>query len=131
MKITKEILDGYLNGLDTIDKLVCEIFKYVKSNYQEYLAFGKYSRLDEWKLDENKLSIKYYDHGYDLYDYCWFFKDIPVDILLNDTWKEFIDEHFNNLMRKKEANKAASEAREKEQRQKLYEELKKEFENEK
>lgn len=128
MKVTKEILDGYLNGLDTIDELVHEIFKYVKSNYQEYLEFGKYSRLDEWKLDENKLSIKYYDRGYDLYDYCWL-KDIPVENLLNDTWKEFIDEHFNNLMRKKEANKAASEAREKEQRQKLYEELKQEFEN--
>ena len=127
-KLTKEVLEGYLNGLYIIDTLAEEIFRYIKSNYQEYLEFGRYSCLDEWKLDEDELSIKYYDHGYDLYEYRWF-EDIPVDTLLNDTWKAFIDDHFNKLKAKKEANKAASDAREKEMRKKLFEELKQEFED--
>lgn len=128
MKVTKEILDGYLNGFDAIEELVEEIFKYIKSNYQEYLDFERYSCLDEWKLDKDSLSMKYYDYGYDLYEYCWF-DDIPIDVILNDTWKEFIDEHFNKLIREKESKKAASEAKEKEKRKQLYEELKQEFED--
>lgn len=128
MKVTKEILDGYLNGFDAIDELVKEIFIYIKSNYQEYLEFGRHSCLERWELDEDELSIKYYDHGYDLYEYRWF-EDIPVDTLLNNTWKEFIDKHFNKLIREKEAKKAASEAREKEIRKKMFEKLKQEFED--
>ena len=126
--LTKEILESYLKGLYAIEALVEEIFGYIKSNYEKYLKFGKYSCLDEWKLDEDSLQIKYYDYGYDLYEYSWF-EDIPLDTLFNDTWKEFIDVHFNKLKAEKEANKVANEAKEKEMRKKLFEELKQEFED--
>ena len=124
-QLNKETLTSYLKTVNILNVLAEEIFDYIKSNYEEYLEYGRYSSLDKWELDEDGMIIKYYDYGYDLYISSS--KTIPTDALLNNTWKEFIDDYFNKLKAEKEANKAVSAAKEKENRKKLFEELKQEF----
>lgn len=125
-KLTKELLEGYKAGFEVIDELVSEIFDYIYENYKEFLNFGKYSTLEDWEIEDNCLDLKYYDRGYDIYEYCWF-TGIPLDTLVNDTWKDYIQEHFKKQVEERQAKAAKAAAKEKEMRRKQYEELKREF----
>lgn len=125
MAMTKETIKNYIDGVNAIENKAHEIWKYVHENYEELLEYGKYSRFDKWRLDpEDGLSISYYDHGYDIYDFEYL-KPIPFEMIYNDTWKEFIDDIFN---KKIEAIKHEEELARKE-RKELYEQLKQEFED--
>ena len=128
MKKTEEIFNNYIESYKAIEALCYKIWRYVYENYLDFLEYGKYSSFDEWELEDNHLSIKYYRTCYDLVDTAWL-EDIPLDVIYNDTWKEFIDEHYNKIKAKEEAKKVVREAKEKTKRQKLYEKLKQEFED--
>lgn len=141
MKMTAEILNNYFEShknyieickiynetRGAIHKLSKEIWSYIYKNYAEYLEFGKDSDFDEWDIDDTDLTIKYLRAYYDLDEHDWFY--IPLSVIYNDTWKEFINDYFNKIKAEEEAEKAVREVREKEQRQKLYEKLKQEFED--
>lgn len=122
-----EICKIYNESRSAIYKLSKEIWSYIYENYAKYLEFGRDSYFDEWNLDNADLTIQYYRAHYDLVETDWF--HIPLSVIYNDTWKEFIDEHFNKIKAEEEAENEIRETREKEQRQKLYEKLKQEFED--
>lgn len=130
MKKMEEIFNNYIESYKTIDAFCYKIWRYIYQNYLEFLEFGKYSSFDEWELEDNKLLIRYYRTSYDLVETAWV-ERIPLDVIYNDTWKEFIDNHYNKIKAKEEAEKEVREAKEKIKRQKLYEELKQEFEDKK
>lgn len=134
MKKTSEILNNYIESCkiyyetrDIIYKLCKEIWSYIYENYAECLEYGRYSAFIDWDLDDTHLSIEYYRTYYDLHESTWF--DIPLSVIDNEVWKKFIDDYFSKIKAEIDAEKAIREAREKEKRQKLYEELKQEFEN--
>lgn len=94
------------------------------------LHYGRYSTFEriEWDYsDENSISVRYYDYGYDLYESATV--SIPADILFDDKkidkWiKSIIDA---NLKAKEEAELAKQKAKEEKERQ-VYERLKEKFE---
>ena len=128
MKKIEEIFNNYIESKKVIETLCYKIWRYIYENYLEFLEYGEYSYFDKWELKDNFLRIKYYDRVYDLYEYTWL-PDISLDVIYNDTWKEFIDNYFNKIKAEEEAEKAAKEIKEKIKRHKLYEKLKQEFEN--
>lgn len=124
--MNKETVKNYIDSKNAIDTKAREIWKYIRKNYEEYLEYDKYSRFDEWKLDtKDGLSIRYYDHGYDVYEYTHI-NDIPLETIYNDTWKEFIDDIFNKKIERINHEKDLA----RKERKELYEQLKQEFENE-
>ena len=123
--MNKETVKNYIDSNNAIENKAREIWRYIRENYEEYLEYGKYSRFDKWSVDpKDGLSISYYDHGYDIYEYTWI-NDIPFETIYNNNWKEFIDEIFN---KKIEAQKRDEETA-RNQRKELYEQLKQEFED--
>lgn len=127
-ELTKDLLDSHFKCRDIISRLSEEIFEYIKDSYVDYLAYNRRSQFDGYDLTEDELCIKYYDSSYVIHSYTWF-EAIPVDNLINDTWKEFIDEHFNKLKLEENMVRVANELKAKKTRQKLYEQLKQEFED--
>lgn len=125
MKKMEEIFNNYLESKDAIEKLVREIWNYIYDNYKDYLEYKSYSGFDDWDLDNNYLSIKYYRRCYDLIDTTWI-DDIPLYTIYNNTWKEFVDKIFKQKIEEEEREKES----EKNERKKLYEKLKQEFEDE-
>lgn len=95
------------------------------------LHYGKYASKEriEWDYSDDKnICIRYYDHGYDLYDSATL--NIPAHIFGNDS---LIDEWINSKI--KEAKELQRQAKEKQQLAKEaqekaeYERLKAKFEN--
>ena len=121
-----EVCNIYNETRGAIDKLCKDIWSYICENYAEYLEYGKYSALDEWDLDDTHLSIEYYRTYYDLHESTLFY--IPLSVIYNDTWKEFIDKHFDKIKLEIKAEEELREVDEREKRRKLYEKLKQEFE---
>lgn len=136
MENTKELFDIYIKyrekyleitkiydeTCNVINSLCRKIWAYIYDNYAEYLKYGKRSEFDNWDLECDFLCIEYFQNYYE-FDTELF--HIPLSVIYNDTWKEFIDNHFNKI----KAEEVDREAKEKEKRRKLYEELKKEFES--
>lgn len=118
-----EIFKNYTESKKAINKLAREIWDYIDKNYKEYLEYGKYSRLGEWMFKDNHLSISYFRTYGDFVEDEWI-HGISLEMIENDTWKEFIDEIFNQ----KSDELKREEEFEKEERRKMYEELKQEFE---
>ena len=129
MKKTEEIFNNYIESKRAIKKLVREIWEYIFNNYKDYLEFGSYSTLYKWEVGDkymlrtDYLKIQYSGPEGPSHD-CEYLKDIPLDIINDGTWKEFIDEIFKIKM----IEKKIEEEREMKERKKLYEELKQEFE---
>ena len=102
--IIKDKIKLYLEIKDELNNLAREIFLYIKENYIELLAFGKYSAFDGWKVKDGKFSIKHLDRGYDVYEYSYF--RIPIKRIYEETWKEYIQEQekkrFNKHLREQQ-----------------------------
>lgn len=128
----EEIFNNYIESKKAIKKLVKEIWNYIYDNYKEYLEFGSYSKLYEWELgDKYMLYTDYLIFSYigpegPSYD-LEYFDDIPIDVIYNNTWKEFVDKIFKQKIEEKKREKEL----EKKERKKLYEKLKQEFKDEK
>lgn len=93
------------------------------------IEYGKYATMEriEWDYsDENNISIRYYDHGYDLYCSCSI--SIPADIFFNedkiDAWIESLISA--ELERKKKDEEAIKKIQEEKER-KEYERLKEKY----
>lgn len=130
MKTTAEIFNNYIESKRAIKNIVKEIWKYIYDNYKDYLEFYSYSSLYEWEVGDkymlhtDYLSIQYSGPQGPSYD-LEYFNNIPLDVIFNDKWKDFID----NIFKKKIENIKREEEFEKEERKRLYEKLKQEFED--
>lgn len=97
-----------------------------KTGILYYGHYGAFERIEWDYSDENSIVVRYYDHGYDLYDSASL--SIPADILFDDKkidkWiKSIID---TKLKEKEEAELAKQKAKEEKERQE-YERLKEKF----
>lgn len=93
----KEIFKKYLECQSIIHKLCIEIWDYIFDNYADYLKFGKNSKLYNWDMNVEALSFEYFDSE-DMYDFRLEDVEIPLKTIYNDKWKEFIDEHINEII---------------------------------
>ena len=97
-----------------------------KTGVLHYGRYGAFERIEWDYSDENSISVRYYDYGYDLYESATV--SIPADILFDDKkidkWvKSIIDA---NLKAKEDAELAKQKAKEEKERQE-YERLKEKF----
>ena len=91
-----------------------------------FMHYSSFRRL-EWEFsDENSLSVKYFDDGYDICDADSL--DIPADILFDDekidTW---IKSEVDKALEKKEQQRKDKEKYQEEKERKEYERLKEKF----
>ena len=97
-----------------------------KTSILDYGRYGTFERIEWDYSDEDSIVVRYYDHGYDLYDSATL--KIPADILFDDKkidkWiKSIIDA---KLKEKEEKELAKQKAIEDKERQ-VYERLKEKF----
>ena len=91
------------------------------------IEYGKHAYMEriEWDYsDENTISVRYYDHGYDLYCSCTI--SIPADIFFDenkiDAWIEsLISTELERQKKDKEALKKIQEEKEKKEYKRLME----------
>ena len=91
------------------------------------IEYGKHAYMEriEWEYsDENTISVRYYDHGYDLYCSCTI--SIPADIFFDenkiDAWIEsLISTELERQKKDKEALKKIQEEKEKKEYKRLME----------
>lgn len=91
------------------------------------IEYGKHAYMEriEWDYsDENTISIRYYDHGYDLYCSCTM--RIPADIFFNedkiDAWIEsLISAELERQEKDKEARRKIQEEKERKEYERLME----------
>ena len=97
-----------------------------KTNIIEY---GKYANMErvEWDYsDENSIVVRYYDHGYDLYESASL--SIPADILFDDKKiDKWITSEIDKALEKKERQRKATEKYQEEKERQEYERLKEKF----
>lgn len=93
------------------------------------LHYGKYSAFEriEWDYsDENSIVVRYYDHGYDLYESTCL--SIPADILFDDKKiDKWIKSEVNEELEEIEQERKATEKRQEEKERQEYERLKEKF----
>lgn len=95
-----------------------------KTDIIEYSKYATMERIEWDYSDENTISIRYYDHGYDLYCSCTL--SIPADIFFNedkiDAWIEYlISAELERQEKAKEALKKNQEERERKEYKRLME----------
>ena len=103
-------------------------YKKIKSIAEEIAKYagGGSCWLEKWNICGEYVIIcyAYACYGETEYDYI----EIPIDNLLNGTWKEYLKEEEEKQRRELEEREKQRIEQEKDKRKKLYEELKKEFE---
>lgn len=94
----REIFKKFLECQGIIHKVCMEIWNYIFDNYADHLEFGKDSRFYNWDINVEALNFEYFDFT-DNYDFTLeSIEDIPLEVICNDTWKEYIDEHINEII---------------------------------
>lgn len=117
-------VDKYSNEADRIFNKLHRADLEAKTNIIEYGNYATMERV-EWDFsDENTISVRYYDHGYDLYCSCSI--NIPTDIFFNedkiDAWiKSQISAELERQKKDKEALKKIQEEKEKKEYKRLME----------
>ncbi len=124
--VTKEEYKSYILIREKLENLAYDIIKYTKANYSKLLEFEEHSGLDDIIVKDNEFIIKYYDIGYDLYEYNNI--AIPFERIIKNTWEKYLLEKENERIGKyvKQLNKEIEEQKEREL--KLLKELKEKYE---
>lgn len=124
--VTKEEYQTYISIREKLEDLAHDIIKYTKANYPKLLEFEERSGLDNIIVKDNEFIIKYYDIGYDLYEYNNI--AIPFERIIKNTWEKYLLEKENERIGKyvKQLNKEIEEQKEREL--KLLKELKEKYE---
>ena len=97
-----------------------------KTGILHYGSYGTFERVEWDYSDENSISVRYYDHGYDLYESATL--SIPADILFDDkkidNWiKSEVDKALEKIERQRKATEKYQEEKERQE----YERLKEKF----
>lgn len=94
------------------------------------IEYGKHAYMErvEWDFsDENSIVVRYYDHGYDLYESTTL--SIPADILFDDKKiDKWIKSEIDKALGKKEQQRKATEKYQEEKERQEYKRLKEKFE---
>ena len=124
--VTKEEYQSYISIREKLEDLAYDIIKYTKANYPKLLEFEEHSGLDDIIVKDNEFIIKYYDIGYDIYEYNNI--AIPFERIIKNTWEKYLLEKENERIGKyvKQLNKEIEEQKEREL--KLLKELKEKYE---
>lgn len=116
--ITKEEYQQFLEIYSQIEDVVCDIVEYL----------GSSNWLNSWELIDDNVIIKYSYQSYgEVQDEEI---SIPIEHILNNTWEKYLKDEEERERKEIEDIEAKVFNEAKENRKKLYEELKKEFENE-
>ena len=119
-------VDKYNDEADRIFNKLHRADLEAKTNIIEY---GKYANMErvEWDYsDENSIVVRYYDHGYDLYESASL--SIPADILFDDKKiDKWIKSEVDKALEKKEQQRKATEKYKEEKERQEYERLKEKF----
>ena len=98
-----------------------------KTGILHYGSYGTFERVEWDYSDENSISVRYYDHGYDLYESATL--SIPADILFDDKKiDKWIKSEIDKTLEKKEQQRKATEKYQEEKERQEYERLKEKFE---
>jgi hypothetical protein len=91
-----------------------------------YGRYGAFERIEWDYSDENSISVRYYDYGYDLYESASL--SIPADILFDDIKiDKWITSEIDKALEKKERQRKATEKYQEEKERQEYERLKEKF----
>ena len=97
-----------------------------KTGILHYGPYGTFERIEWDYSDENSISVRYYDHGYDLYESATL--SIPADILFDDKKiDKWITSEIDKALEKKERQRKATEKYQEEKERQEYERLKEKF----
>lgn len=97
-----------------------------KTGILHYGHYGAFERIEWDYSDENSIAVRYYDHGYDLYDSATL--NIPADILFDDKKiDKWITLEIDKALEKKERQRKATEKYQEEKERQEYERLKEKF----
>ena len=97
-----------------------------KTGIIHYGHYGAFERIEWDYSDENSIAVRYYDHGYDLYDSATL--NIPADILFDDKKiDKWITPEIDKALEKKERQRKATEKYQEEKERQEYERLKEKF----
>lgn len=97
-----------------------------KTGILHYGHYGAFERIEWDYSDENTIAVRYYDHGYDLYDSATL--NIPADILFDDKKiDKWITSEIDKALEKKERQRKATEKYQEEKERQEYERLKEKF----
>ena len=120
--------------VEKYDEEASRVFKKLQRADQEaktgilhYGHYGAFERIEWDYSDENTIAVRYYDHGYDLYDSATL--NIPADILFDDKKiDKWITSEIDKALEKKERQRKATEKYQEEKERQEYERLKEKFE---
>ena len=112
---------------DEADRIFNKLHRADLEAKTDIIEYGKHAYMEriEWDYsDENTISIRYYDHGYDLYCSCTM--SIPADIFFNedkiDAWIEsLISSELERQEKDKEARRKIQEEKERKEYERLME----------
>ena len=97
-----------------------------KTSILHYGSYGTFERVEWDYSDENSISVRYYDHGYDLYESATL--SIPADILFDDKKiDKWIKSEVDKALEKRERQRKATEKYQEEKERQEYERLKEKF----
>ena len=97
-----------------------------KTGILHYGHYGAFERIEWDYSDENTIAVRYYDHGYDLYESATL--NIPADILFDDKKiDKWIKSEIDKALEKKERQRKATEKYQEEKERQEYERLKEKF----
>lgn len=97
-----------------------------KTGVLHYGHYGAFERIEWDYSDENSISVRYYDYGYDLYESATL--SIPADILFDDKKIDsWIKSEVDKALKKKERQRKAAEKYQEERERQEYERLKEKF----
>jgi len=97
-----------------------------KTGILHYGRYGAFERIEWDYSDENSISVRYYDYGYDLYESATV--SIPADILFDDKKiDKWIKSEVDKALEKKERQRKATEKKQEEKERQEYERLKEKF----
>lgn len=97
-----------------------------KTGILHYGHYGAFERIEWDYSDENSIVVRYYDHGYDLYESASL--NIPADILFDDKKiDKWITSEIDKALEKKERQRKATEKYQEEKERQEYERLKEKF----
>ena len=97
-----------------------------KTGILHYGPYGTFERIEWDYSDENSISVRYYDYGYDLYESATL--NIPADILFDDKKiDKWITSEIDKALEKKERQRKATEKYQEEKERQEYERLKEKF----
>lgn len=97
-----------------------------KTGVLHYGHYGAFERIEWDYSDENSISVRYYDYGYDLYESATL--SIPADILFDDKKiDKWIKSEVDKALEKRERQRKATEKYQEEKERQEYERLKEKF----